>query len=247
MNSEKASFNPHLSVDCVIFGFDGNRLRVLLIERKNPGETKTANKKFKLPGDLIHLREDLEGAAKRVLRELTGLENIFLRQLSVFGNPDRIPDGEDKRWLEESSGVKIDRVVTTAYYSLIRIDKSNTENELSHHAVWINIKKLPDLTFDHNEIIVKGLERLRNEIRFEPLCFELLPGKFTVRQIQTLYEVVIGSKLDNRNFRKKLLKSGYIEPLNEKQKGVAHKPALYYRFNRNKYEETRTDNLNFNF
>jgi hypothetical protein len=247
MNLQKANFNPHLSVDCVIFGFDGSRLRVLLTERLNPGGAPGESKQYKLPGDLIHLREDLGGAAKRILKELTGLENIFLRQLSVFGNPDRIPDGEDKRWLEETSGVKIDRVVTTAYYSLIRIDKSNTKNELSNHAVWHNIKKLPELTFDHNEIILKGLERLRSEIRFEPLCFELLPGKFTVRQVQSLYEVIIGSKLDNRNFRKKLLRAGYIEPLNEKQKGVAHKPALYYRFNRDKYEETRKDMLYYNF
>jgi 8-oxo-dGTP diphosphatase len=137
--------------------------------------------------------------------------------------------------------------VTTAYYSLIRIGKSKTENELSNNASWHNVKKLPDLTFDHRAIILKGLESLWNEIRFEPLCFELLPGKFTVRQIQTLYEVVIGHKLDNRNFRKKLLKACYIEQLNEKQKGVAHKPALYYRFSKKKYEESRTDILYYNF
>jgi len=247
MNSQKANFNPHLSVDCVIFGFDGSRLRVLLVERKRLSGDLADSKKYKLPGDLIHLREDLEGAAKRILKELTGLENIFLSQFSVFGDPDRIPDGEDKHWLEETSGVRIDRVVTTAYYSLIRIDKSNPEIELSNHATWHNVKKLPPLTFDHKEIILKGLESLRNEIRFEPLCFELLPGKFTVRQIQTLYEVVIGHKLDNRNFRKKLLKATYIEPLKEKQKGVAHKPALYYRFNKKKYEESRTDILFYNF
>ncbi|MDF1571170.1 MAG: NUDIX domain-containing protein [Bacteroidales bacterium] len=247
MNSQKPNFNPHLSIDCVIFGFDGSRLRVLLVERMGINGDPAENKKHKLPGDLIHLREDLEGAAKRVLMELTGLENIFLRQFSVFGEPDRISDGEDKHWLEETSGVTIDRVVTTAYYSLIRIDKSNTVNELSNNATWHNVKKLPPLTFDHKAIILKGLKSLRNEIRFEPLCFELLPGKFTVRQIQTLYEVVIGHKLDNRNFRKKLLKACYIEPLKEKQKGVAHKPALYYRFNKKKYEESRTDILYYNF
>lgn len=247
MNLQKANFNPHISVDCVIFGFDGSRLRVLLNERKAPGENSSGNRRHKLPGDLIHLREDLEGAAKRVLREHTGLENIFLRQFSVFGDPERIPDGEDKRWLEATSGVRIDRVVTTAYYSLIRIDKSNTQNELSNHAEWHNIKKLPALIFDHREIILKVLERLRSEIRFEPLCFELLPGKFTVRQVQSLYEVVIGSKLDNRNFRKKLLRAGYIEPLKEKQKGVAHKPALYYRFNKDKYDEARKDMLYYYF
>jgi len=248
MNSPAANFNPHLSVDCVIFGFDGEHLRVLLIKRTGSSNGVADGRKYKLPGDLIHLREDLDGAAKRVLSELTGLENIFLRQFSVFGNPMRISDKEDDRnWLEETSGVQITRVVTTAYYSLIRIDKSKSENEHHHNASWHKIKRLPPLTFDHEEIIHKGLESLRNEIRFEPICFELLPGKFTIRQIQTLYEVIIGQKLDNRNFRKKLLKADYIEPLNEKQKGVAHKPALYYRYNRDKYAESREDVLYYNF
>lgn len=247
MSSRKVNFNPHLSVDCVIFGFDGKCLRVLLVERINQKADPTTAKKHKLPGDLIHLREDLDEAAKRVLLELTGLENLFLRQFSVFGNPDRIAEGEDKQWLERTSGVNINRVVTTAYYSLIRIDKSKTENEINNNASWHNVKKLPTLAFDHHAIVMKGLQHLRSQIRFEPICFELLPGKFTVRQIQNLYEVVIGHKLDNRNFRKKLLKANYIEPLKEKQKGVAHKPALYYRFNKKKYEATRTDILYYNF
>ncbi|MCA1747798.1 MAG: NUDIX hydrolase, partial [Bacteroidales bacterium] len=132
-------------------------------------------------------------------------------------------------------------------YSLIKIDKSNTENENSHHASWYPVDALPSLIFDHREIILSGLEKLRNEIRFEPLCFELLPGKFTIRQIQTLYEVIFGQPLDNRNFRKKLLKTPYIEPLGEKEKGVAHKPALFYRFNKNKYLETRENLLYYNF
>ena len=247
MSGQNAPFNPHLSVDCVIFGFDGNKLKVLLVEMISQDGILTKKKKFKLPGDLIHLKEDLDGAAERVLKDLTGLENIFLRQFSVFGDPQRIPEGDDKSWLEETSGVSIDRVVTTAYYSLIRIDKSNTENELSNNASWHNVNKLPLLAFDHKEIILKGLENIRNAIKFEPLCFELLPGKFTIRQIQTLYEVIFGQELDNRNFRKKLLKANYIEPLNEKQKGVAHKPALYYKFNKQKYQQTQTDILYFNF
>jgi 8-oxo-dGTP diphosphatase len=252
MMNQSAGFNPHISVDCVIFGFDGDQLRVLLIERpekKKDASTisGTGEKKHKLPGDLIHLREDLDRAAERVLAELTGLEQIFLRQLAVFGDPGRIPDNEDRQWLEQSSGIKINRVVTTAYYSLIRIDKSNTVNENSHHASWYPVDALPSLIFDHREIILTGLEKLRNEIRFEPLCFELLPGKFTIRQIQTLYEVIFGQPLDNRNFRKKLLKAPYIEPLGEKEKGVAHKPALFYRFNKKKYLATRENLLYYNF
>ncbi len=247
MNPAEVSFNPHLSVDCVIFGFDGSRLRILLIERDGLNGKSSNINKFKLPGDLIHIREDLDLAAKRVLTDLTGLHDIFLEQFSVFGDLNRMEDQEDRSWLEETSGVKINRVVTTAYYSLIRIDKCKTEAELSNNASWHSINKLPPLCFDHKRIIKTGLESLRNKIRFEPICFELLPSKFTVRQIQTLYEVVIGQKLDNRNFRKKLLKAPYIQPLKEKQKGVAHKPALYYRFNKDKYLENRKKSMYYSF
>ncbi len=247
MLGSKVSFNPHLSVDCVIFGFTGDHLKVLLVEQAG-SPTKNATKdRFKLPGDLIHLREDLDEAAERVLLELTGLKDIFLHQFSVFGAPDRISDNADRNWLEETSGVKIDRVVTTAYFSLIGIKNSITKNELKYNATWHDINKLPSLLFDHKSIILKGLEILRKEIRYEPICFELLPGKFTVRQIQNLYEVILDQKLDNRNFRKKLLKAAYIEQLNIKQKGVAHKPAMYYMFNKNRYLETRKDQFYYNF
>ena len=240
-------FNPHLSVDCVIFGFDGDALKVLLIERVGTAGGPAGSGKHKLPGDLIIRFEDLDEAAKRILYELTGLENIFLKQFHVFGSPDRIPPNSDKQWLEETSGVNITRVVTTAYYSLIRIDKSNTAHEDSHHASWHDVNALPELAFDHAEIISSGIEALRREIKFEPICFELLPKKFTIRQIQTLYEVIVGQALDNRNFRKKLLKAAYVEPLNEKQKGVAHKPAMFYRFNKKKYMAKRTEQLYYNF
>ena len=247
MTNEKILLNPHTSVDCVIFGFDGSRLKVLLIKRTGQESKEPFTMKYKLPGDLIKYNEDLDKAAERVLRELTGLQNIFLRQFKVFGNPDRIPENDDRKWLEETSGVSISRVVTTAYYALIKINKSKAESENNHHALWHTIDTLPSLIFDHKEIILTGLDRLRNEIRFEPLCFELLPGKFTIRQIQTLYEVILGQPLDNRNFRKKFLNSDYIDSLEEKQTGVAHKPATLYRFNKKKYQETRKDLLYYSF
>lgn len=247
MPSQQQHFNPHLSVDCVIFGFTGKQMKVLLIERTGSPEQGGEKKRYKLPGDLIHIREDLDAAAKRVLYELTGLKDIFLHQFSVFGEPDRISVREDKDWLEQTTGMKISRVVTTAYYSLIGIGKSNTRKEISNKASWHDINKLPELFFDHREIIYKGLESLRKEIRYEPICFELLPEKFTIRQIQTLYEVILNQALDNRNFRKKLLKASYIRALNIKQRGVAHKPAMYYSFDRGKYLESRTDMLYYNF
>jgi hypothetical protein len=246
MEGQKRHFNPHLSVDCVVFGFQGDSLKVLLIERYN-NHVIGSNRKFKLPGDLIIEMEDLDGAAMRVLRELTGLKDVFLTQFAVFGHPERISEKSDIEWLESTSGVKITRVVTTAYMSLIRIDKSRKENALSNNASWHEVTSLPPLAFDHREIIEKGLERLRYQIRFEPICFELLPGKFTVRQIQTMYECILQKELDNRNFRKKLLKAPYLEPLAEKQNGVAHKPARYYRFNREKFKAGASETSLYNF
>lgn len=247
MQNPEVSFNPHLSVDCVVFGFDGTSLKVLLIEKETDSNDDQTPGKYKLPGDLIIRMEDLHTAAERVLEELTGLSNIFLQQFSVFGEPNRISDNEDKAWLEETSGVAISRVVTTAYYSLVRIDKSNIRNAINNNAFWHEVSKLPSLAFDHEDIINKGIQSLQMDVRNEPICFELLPRKFTLRQTQTLYEAIFGLKLDNRNFRKKLLKASYIEPLDEKQNGVAHKPARYYKFNKTKYKNSRKDVLYYNF
>lgn len=241
------NFNPHLSVDCVIFGFNGESLKVLLIEQNTIPSNSNRPNKYKLPGDLIILMEDLEDAARRVLYELTGLENIFLKQFAVFGNLDRMSNENDRKWLEETSGVAISRVVTTSYYSLIRIDKSKSTRAQTHNASWHDINNLPKLAFDHKNIIKKGIASLRKEIRFDPICFELLPRKFTIRQIQKLYESIIGLKLDNRNFRKKLLKAPYIEVSDQKEKGVAHKPAYFYRFSKAKYLAQRSEQLYYNF
>ena len=247
MQNPQQSFNPHLSVDCVVFGFDGTSLKVLLIEKELSDSHGDMSRKYKLPGDLIIKMEDLHGAAKRVLNELTGLSDIYLQQFSVFGDPGRISDSEDISWLEDTSGVSISRVVTTAYYSLIRIDKSKVKNAINNNASWHEVCHLPELAFDHAIIIDEGVKSLQMAVRHEPICFELLPRKFTLRQTQTLYEAIFGIELDNRNFRKKLLKATYIEALDEKQNGVAHKPARFYKFNNSKYKKSRTDVLYYNF
>jgi len=247
MSNLQHSFNLHLSVDCVVFGFDGTSLKVLLIEKELSASQGEMSQKFKLPGDLIIKMEDLQGATERVLTQMTGLSDIYLQQFAVFGEPDRISDPEDISWLEESSGVSITRVVTTAYYSLIRIDKSKVKNAIKNNASWHELSKLPDLAFDHANIIMKGVKSLQMTVRYEPICFELLPKKFTLRQTQTLYEAIFGIELDNRNFRKKLLKAPYIEALDEKEHGVAHKPARFYKFNKSKYKKSRTDVLYYNF
>lgn len=229
-------FNPHISVDIVVFGFEDNEgLKVLLIDRDN-NENKRSNKQ-KLPGSLIIIHERLHDSAKRVLQELTGIKDIYLKQFAVFDNPQRLKDGEDLNWLQEMSGTRIERVVTIAYYSLVKLHHySETALSKAYNARWYNLDSIPDLIFDHNEIINEGLSALRKEFLTEPLCFKLLPGKFTINQLQLISESILGFKIDNRNFRKRINRLEYIVPLNEHQTGVAHKPARYYIFDHQKFD-----------
>lgn len=234
--------NPHISVDCVVFGFDGKNLKVLLIERENvSAEISERSHLLKLPGNLISNNEDIDSSAYRVLKELTGLDHIFLKHFAVFGNPDRLNNQDDLDWLRATSGMSIDRVVTLAYYSLVKINESNPNESLLEKTMWIPLKDVPQLIFDHNLIIDRALEALRKELRTEPIGFELLPKKFTLRQLQNLYEVIIGNKLDNRNFRKKVSKLEYLIPQAEKEKGVNHKPAQLYKFDRKIFAKNRKD------
>jgi 8-oxo-dGTP diphosphatase len=247
MGTAFRTINPHISVDCVIFGFSTSQLKVLLIEREYTDEQGNRSADLKLPGDFITTREDLDMAASRTLEELTGLQNIFLRQFAVFGHPGRISRKIDMDWLVETTGMAIQRVVTTAYFALINISESNSDFAIKNNASWIDVNRIPVLAFDHREIIEKGLVHLQNTLRNEPIGFELLPEKFTIRQLQTLYEVILNCSLDNRNFRKKILKARYLVQLDEKQAGVAHKPAHFYLFDKSIYERNKTESLGFNF
>jgi len=241
-NFLSASLNPHVSVDCVVFGFNERKLKVLLIERERIPKTKLKGHKLKLPGSLISEAEDLDISAARTLIELTGLNNIYLKQFAVFSAPDRLSPPEDLSWLRKTSGIRVDRVVTVAYYSLIKISESN----ITEKTIWVPIDEIPELIFDHNRIIGKALNVLRKEIRTEPLCFELLPKKFTIRQMQNLYEAILGEKLDNRNFRKKIRPLEFLLPLDEKEKEVNHKPAQLYKFDKRLYDKHRRVISGFN-
>jgi len=229
------NLNPHVSVDCVIFGFLAGKLNVLLIEREKVPKSHLGGHKLKLPGSLISETEDLDVSAIRTLKELTGLDNIFLKQFGVFGSPDRLSPREDLAWLCKTTGLKVERVVTIAYYSLIKIADTN----ITPKTIWHPVNDLPELIFDHNHIISRALEALRAEIRTKPLCFELLPKKFTIRQMQIIYEAVLGEKMDNRNFRKKIRPMEFMVPLPEKEREVNHKPARLYKFDKKLYEEHR--------
>jgi len=237
------NLNPHISVDCVIFGFDDGNLKVLLIEREKIPDNHLGGHKLKLPGSLISENEDLDTSAIRTLKELTGLDKIFLKQYAVFGAPHRMSPHEDLEWLRKTSGLKVDRAVTVDYYSLIKI----SESTITEKTIWHSINNLPDLIFDHNHIIQAALKNLQNEFRSKPLCFELLPKKFTLRQMQHIFESILNINLDNRNFRKKIRQMDFLIPLPEKEKNVNHKPAQLYRFDKHLYEKSRTLKNDFNY
>lgn len=208
---------PALTVDCVVFGFDGQGLQVLLIQRG----IEPFLGAWALPGGFVRMEEDLEAAARRELEEETGLSNVFLEQLQTFGAPDRDPRG---------------RVVSVAFYALVRPDQHPaTGGTDASDARWFPADGLPDLAFDHAAILTAALERLRGKILYQPVGFELLPQRFTLSQFQALYEAILGRPLDKRNFRKKLLAFDFLIPLDDFA-GGSHRPARLHRFDRRKYQ-----------
>ena len=241
--------NPSLSVDCVIFGLDTKEqaLKILVYERDIFPDENSGNRNLKFPGSLVADEENLDESAYRVQKELTGMQNICLKQFHAFGNPDRIKYDEEREWSEKHYGVKINRVVTIAYYALIRIDEQNPDQKkIKDKLKWINIDQADNLAFDHTLILKKAIETLQKDLIFQNvMAFNLLPEKFTFLQLQSMYEVILGKQLDKRNFRKKIGKADYIVPLGEKQKGVAHKPAMLYRFDKKQFEKSKEEITTF--
>ena len=218
---------PALSTDCVVFGLDEDDLQVLLIQRDlAPFEGKWA-----LPGGFVRIDETIEESARRELQEETGIENLFLEQLFTFGDLNRDPR---------------ERVVTVAYYALVKLSDHKVQAATdARNAAWFAVDDVPSLAFDHQKILRNAHERLRNKVRYQPIGFELLPAKFTLRQIQHLYEVILDRQLDKRNFRKKLLSMDLLIELDEVETDVAHRAARLYKFDRRKYK--RMTNQGFNF
>lgn len=229
-------YNPHVSVDCVVFGFDGEKLKVLLIERSINEQNELYNDK-KLPGSIILNDENLDEAASRVLTELTGLKNIYLSQFKSFGNPSRTNNPRDILWLEKTTHLKIGRIVTVAYVALIKIDRKILFNSEDSSANWFDVTGIADIqmAFDHNQIIEEGLKHIRHQLDVEPhLLFELLPRKFTISQLRTLYDVVHQTSSDVRNFQKKVEQMKFLVKLDEVEEGVPHRAARLYKFDRKK-------------
>lgn len=220
------NLNPNVSVDCVVFGFDNQRLKVLLLEQKLQDKDKS---QYALPGDLILNDEGLDAAANRVLEELTQLKGIFLKQFYTFGDPLRVKDTKDLDWLQSVREKPKARVITVAYFALVKMGDFEPEaSSFAERVFWCDVKDLPSLAFDHGSIIEEAWARLKNDFVYRKTGFELLPKKFTLTQVQKLYEIILDKKLDKRNFRKKILKENLVIPTLEKQQGVLHKPALLY-------------------
>ena len=211
-----------VTVDNVIFSFDQGDLKVLLIKRGEP----PFEDQWALPGNFVYPNEDLNDAAVRVLLELTSLKDVYLEQVRTFGAVNRHPMG---------------RVITVAYFSLVKIKEYQLKGTapLSQKAEWFSITDVQDLAFDHNEILKACFRRLQRRVRMRPVGFELLPRKFTLTELQHLYEAILQpkKKIDKRNFRKKILSMKILVDLDESQEGVAHRPAKLYKFDKKKYEK----------
>lgn len=225
----------NISVDCVIFGFDADSdLKVLLITKKeNPKASDLeAKTQIALPGDLIKLEEELDPAAKRILNSLTSIEEIYLKQFGIFSDPDRVKNPKDQLWLKNFRENPEERVITIGYISLVNIqDFKPKASSFADEVEWKSVNKIPELTFDHNEIVASALSFLKKELNHE-MSSILLPKNFTLPQLQKLYEDVLDKKFDKRNFRKQILKEGVITKTDHINKtGRKGKPATFYQFN----------------
>ena len=219
----------NLSIDCVILGFDNDqKLKILLIKKLI---SEREEFQYAIPGDLLEENEDLLCGAKRILKNLTSLENLFLKQFSVFGDPLRTKDKKDQAWLKLYRKKPEERVVTVGYLSLVKMeDYIPQASSFALDAEWVGLKDVPEnLAFDHNEIIKSGLLYLKNQLDHKMIS-NLLPSKFTLSQLQYIYEILLDEKLDKRNFRKNISKIDVIKKTKEKQEGVSHKPAYLYTY-----------------
>ena len=218
---------PAVTVDCVVFGLDDQDLKVLLIQR----DIEPFAGRWALPGGFVKMDETLEESALRELGEETGLTKVFLEQLYTFGNLGRDPR---------------ERVVTVAYYALVKLlDHKVQAATDARDAAWFAVDDLPKLCFDHDDIVETALKRLQGKVRYQPIGFELLPPKFSLTQLQRMYEIILERTLDKRNFRKKVLSLDILDELDEVEQDVAHRAARLYRFDERKYRQLVKDGFNF--
>lgn len=218
-----------ITIDCTIFGFENGHLEVLLVKHA----IGISEGKWGLPGGWILKNEDIDTAAQRLLRELTGLDPIYLEQLKAFGHPDRFPLG---------------RVITIGYYALIKKEDYNIKAGFTASEVkWHRVREIPKLIYDHSQILEYSLEHLRKKLKQAPIGFNLLPEKFTLLQLMQLYEEILNIEMDKPNFRRKILKMKLLKDLGEKQKDVSHRAAKLYKFDHEIYKKLSKKGFNFEF
>ena len=223
----KNNFNYSVSVDCVIFGYDDSGLKVLLIRRG----VEPYLDYWALPGDLVQTKESIDGAVVRVLKDLTGLSNIYTEQVKTFGDVGRHPMG---------------RVFTISHYSLLKADQHDLNpSSFAVEAKWHNIKRLGELAFDHNKIFAACKEKLVKSVQTKPIGFELLPEEFTLSQLQNLYEIILEKEFDKRNFRKKINAMKLLLDTGKIQSSVSHRPAKLFKFNKDKYLKLKNSGFSF--
>ncbi len=215
MYPESECFN--VAVDCIVFGFDDDRLQLLLVKRR----FDPCRDCWSLMGGFVGRDENIDDAAARILENLTGLRDVYLEQLFTYGEPDRDPGG---------------RVISVAYYALIRTDRLDSEAGNRYSARWFTFENLPVLVFDHTEMVDKAIRRLRRKSLIQPVGFELLPEKFTLTRLQKLYEAIHHRDLDKRNFRKRILSMDVLTRLDEKDRVSSRRGAWLYRFDKDKYD-----------
>ena len=239
------NLSNYISADCVIFGYDAEKLNVLLVKRTLSDDDQTDYIfDWTLTGNHVYEDEAIEEAANRILFELTGFPDIYLEQFKTFADPKRLLKPKDQKWLKSIGRDPERRVVAIGYFALLAT-QSVTIKWMGREVKWVPIKEVGELAFDHNQILDEALIALRNKMKHEPIGFELLPEKFTLTQLQNVYEQIFDAEFDKRNFRKKVGRMKYVIPLNEKQSGVPHKPAELYMFSREVFEKTKRELFDF--
>lgn len=223
----KGDYKVAISVDCVVLGYDNQELKVLLLESNMP----PFEGKNSLVGDLVRPSETLDDAAQRILEQRTGITNLYLEQVATFSDINRHPLG---------------RVISTAYYSLVKArDYAPDVKSNGLNVTWKSIQEIKELAFDHNLILETCLNVLKRRVREKPIGFSLLPQKFTLKQLRSLYEAILGIELDKRNFRRKIKKAEILIEHSELQKDVRHRPAKYYSFNKENYNRKQEAGYSF--
>jgi ADP-ribose pyrophosphatase YjhB (NUDIX family) len=226
MNRYPGETRVLVAVDCIIFGFDGNDIKLLLVQRG----LKPEKGKWSLMGGFLQPQESLDQAANRILKKLTGLEGVYMEQLHTFGDPLRDP---------------VERTLSVAYFALIDIHQYEKQLSADYHAEWFLLKKTPELIFDHKKMMEMAKKELRYKAALHPILFELLPAKFTIPQLQILYEGIYDTTFDNRNFSRKVLSTELLIKQKEKDKANSKKGAFYYKLDKRKYKANFQAFLNF--